>query len=473
MTIGRKEEQRELFEALEKREAQFVAVYGRRRVGKTFLIRETFRDRFVFCHTGLANAETKGQIEAFRQSICDWLDPACPPLKDWHDAFHRLVRSLPSESSEKAVVFIDELPWMDRPKSNFVDALEHAWNQWLSARRDIVLVVCGSASSWIVRKVFRDKGGLYGRVNRQIRLLPFTLSECEEFAREAGLELSREQILELYMVFGGVPWYWSLLRRGESATQAIDRLCFSTRGELAPEFSRLYASLFRRPEAYEAVVSALAARQCGLGRAEIAAAPGVPSGGALTKVLEDLEWCGFVRRYTPPQRKERDSVWQLLDAFTLFHFRFLAKGGCGGDRHYWENTSDSGARRAWRGLAFERVCLQHIDQIRNALGISGVSTQAWSWRTGPDADGNPGAQVDLVLDRADGIVDLCEMKCTSEPFAIGKDEDMALREKTGAFRRATGTRKAVHTVLVSANGIVHNAYAGNVQAIVTLDDLFK
>jgi hypothetical protein len=180
-----------------------------------------------------------------------------------------------------------------------------------------------------------------------------------------------------------------------------------------------------------------------------------------------------VRRYTPPGRKERDSVWQLLDAFTLFHFRFLANGGGGGDPHFWENTAGGGARHAWRGLAFERVCLQHVDQIRAALGISGVSTRTWSWRTGPDADGNPGAQIDLVLDRADGIVDLCEIKCTNEPFSIDKDEDLAWRTRAGLFRRATRTRKAVHTVLVSASGLVRNAYAGNVQAVVTLDDLFR
>lgn len=473
MLIGRDEERKDLLEALNRYESQFVVVYGRRRVGKTFLIREVYRDRFVFCHAGLANADTIGQLEAFRQSISDWLDPSCPSFKDWHEAFFGLIQRLPPEGKEKIVVFLDEMPWMDRPKSNFISALEHVWNQWLSARRDIVLVVCGSAASWIVRKVFRDHGGLYGRVTRRVRLEPFTLRECELFAESEGLALSRAQLLELYMVFGGVPFYWSLIRRGESAAQAIDRLCFSPRGELGREFARLFASLFRRPEPYVAAVTALATKKSGLTRAEISETSGIAQDGELSKVLEDLEWCGFVRRFWRPDRKERGSVWQLLDSFTLFHFGFIANGAAGGNPRFWEGGVETSAKNAWKGLAFERVCLIHVEQIKRALGISGVSVRAWSWRRAPDADGNPGAQVDLVLDRNDGIVDLCEMKCTDEPLVLGKEDDEKLRLRTSLFRLDTKTRKSIHTVVVSASGIVRNAYAYNVQATLTLDDLFK
>ena len=473
MLIGRNDERRELLDALDRDESQFIVVYGRRRIGKTFLIREVYRDRFVFCHTGLANAETVGQLEAFRQSVSDWLDPECPSFKDWHDAFFGLVQRLPPEGKEKVVVFLDEMPWMDRPKSNFVSALEHVWNQWLSARRDIVLVVCGSAASWIVRKVFQDHGGLYGRVTRRIRLDPFTLGECELYAESEGLALSRPQLLEFYMVFGGVPFYWSLVRCGESAAQAIDRLCFSPRGELGMEFARLFASLFRRPEPYVAIVTALAERKSGLTRDEIAKATGLAGDGELTKVLEDLEWCGFARRYWRPDRRRRGSVWQLLDSFTLFHFGFIANGTAGSDPRFWESGAGTGARNAWRGFAFERVCLLHIEQIKRTLGISGVSVRAWSWRRPPDADGNPGAQVDLVLDRNDGIVDLCEMKYTDEPLVLGKADDEKFRVRASLFRLDTKTRKAIHTVVVSASGLVRNAYANGVQAAITLDDLFR
>ena len=477
MLIGREEETRDLLDALDEYESQFLAVYGRRRVGKTHLVREVYRDRFVFCHAGLANAGTEGQLEAFRQSLCDWLLPdGCPTFKDWHDAFYALVDALPKvkrESREKMVVFLDELPWMDRPKSNLISALEHVWNQWLSARHDIVLVVCGSSSSWMVRKVFRDHGGLYGRLNRQIRLVPFSLRECELYCEARGLALSRTQILDAYMVFGGVPFYWSLLRPGESVAQAVDRLCFAPRGELAGEFRRLVASLFRRPEPYAAVASALGTRNSGLSRKEISVASGVPNGGTLTKILEDLEWCGFVRRDIPPGRKERDSVYQLIDAFSLFHLRFLAGAASGGDPRFWEGTAETGARRAWRGLAFERVCLVHAEQIKRALGIAGVHVRAYAWRRAPGPDGAPGAQVDLVLDRADGIVDLCEMKCTDAPFALDKAGDEALRRRESAFRDATKTRKAIHHVLVSAAGRARSQYMWSFQNVVALDDLFR
>ena len=471
--IGRINEINVLEEVLASPESEFVAVYGRRRIGKTYLIRNVFKGRFAFVHTGLANASMVGQLENFRASLSDGRLPQCPELKSWREAFRALARTFGPDTGEKQVIFIDELPWMDTPKSGFVSALEHFWNAWASARKDIVLVICGSASSWIVRKVFHDRGGLHNRVTHRIRLEPFSLAECEAYAKERKLALSRRQILEYYAIVGGVPFYWRLLVRGESIAQAVDRLCFSLTGELATEFNHLYSSLFRHPEDHIAVVKALAAHQEGLSRKEIAKASGVEIGGNLTRILEDLEESGFVRRFDYPGRRKRDAVYRLLDAFTIFHLKFIA-GNRNVGAGFWGAASASGAANAWRGYAFERTCLLHIAQIREALGIRGVVSKVYAWRKAPNAaKGLPGAQIDLVIERKDGITNLCEMKCTSSPFAITKkylDELISRRE---AYRESVKTADALHLTLVAAGGVARNEYYGEIQSEVSLDDLFR
>lgn len=470
--LGRKEEQAELLDAAQSSKSEFVAVYGRRRVGKTFLVEETFSGSFAFEHAGLAKAPLAVQLRKFRSSLRAFGLRDCPALRDWYAAFEELQRLLEGKPAGRKIVFVDEMPWLDTPRSNFVSALENFWNGWAARRKDVLLVVCGSATSWIVEKVLRDKGGLHNRVTRQIPLKPFTLGECERFADAQGLALSRREIVRLYMVLGGVPWYWSLLRPGRSAAQETDRLFFSENAVLADEFRSLFDSLFRTGSPHVRVVEALASRSAGLSRAEIAEAAGLADNGALTRLLEELVQCGFVRSYRPVGAKKKGSLHQLVDCLSLFHRRFVSGGDApaAGAENYWSATQESGARRAWEGLAFERVCLLHVRQIRRALGIEGVLASVCSWRA--SAGASPGAQADLVLDRADGVVDLCEMKWSEKPYAVDKAEEDALRRRRAVFLAETGTRKSVQTVLVSPEGIERNKHAAAVQAVVTLDDLF-
>ncbi len=469
--LARKEEQAELLDAVQSSKSEFVAVYGRRRIGKTFLVEETFAGSFAFEHTGLAKAPLAVQLRKFRSSLRTFGLRDCPALGDWYSAFEELQRLLEGRPAGRKIVFIDEMPWLDTPRSNFVSALENFWNGWAARRKDVLLVVCGSATSWIVGKIIRDKGGLHNRVTRQIPLKPFTLGDCERFADAQGLALSRHEIVRLYMVLGGVPWYWSLLRPGRSAAQEVDRLFFSENAILAGEFRSLFDSLFRAGSPHVRIVEALASRRSGLSRAEIAQAAGLADNGALTRLLEELQECGFVRAYRPFGAKKKGSVHQLVDCFSLFHRRFVASGAKGSDaENYWSATQESGDRRAWEGLAFELVCLLHVRQIRRALGIEGVLSSVCSWRA--PAAAKHGAQVDLVLDRADGVIDLCEMKWSEKPHAIDKAEDADLRRRRAVFLEETGTRKSVQTVLVSPEGVEHGRYASAVQAVVTLADLF-
>ena len=471
MIIGRKEEQQILHSAAPSENSEFVAVYGRRRVGKTYLIRETFGYKFTFQHTGLAKGNTKEQLFSFAISLRDAGYDDCPIPKSWLEAFSLLSTYLKNSTDEKKIVFLDELPWMDTPRSNFISAFEHFWNGWASARKDIVLIICGSATSWIINKVINDHGGLHNRVTKQIALQPFTLKECEMFAESKGLEMSRYQLAECYMVLGGIPYYWSLLEKGLSLAQNIDKIIFAKNGKLSNEFNQLYASLFKSPEQYIDIVTALGKKKAGMTREEIIAATDKYSNGALSKVLDELEYCGFIRKYNGFDKKSKQAIYQLIDNYTLFYFKFIQQNE-NNDEHFWSASIDSAMHRAWSGLAFERLCMAHTQQIKAALGIAGVLSNVYSWRKEAD-ETSDGAQIDLLIDRKDQVINLCEMKYSLSEYAIDAEYEQKLRNKKSAFIDTTNTRKAVHLTMVTTFGIKVNAHSGIVQNEITLEDLFS
>ena len=471
MIIGRKEEQQILHSAVQSENSEFVAVYGRRRVGKTYLIRETFGYKFTFQHTGLAKGNTKEQLFSFAISLRDAGYDDCPIPKSWLEAFSLLSAYLKNSTDEKKIVFLDELPWMDTPRSNFISAFEHFWNGWASARKDIVLIICGSATSWIINKVINDHGGLHNRVTKQIALQPFTLKECEMFAQSKGLEMSRYQLAECYMVLGGIPYYWSLLEKGLSLAQNIDKIIFAKNGKLSNEFNQLYASLFKSPEQYIDIVTALGKKKAGMTREEIIVATDKYSNGALSKVLDELEYCGFIRKYNGFGKKSKQAIYQLIDNYTLFYFKFIRQNE-NNDEHFWSASIDSAMHRAWSGLAFERLCMAHMQQIKAALGIAGVLSNVYSWRKETD-ETSDGAQIDLLIDRKDQVINLCEMKYSLSEYVIDAEYEQKLRNKKSAFINATNTRKAVHLTMVTTFGIKANAHSGIVQNEITLEDLFS
>lgn len=465
MLIGREAEKKVLLEASQSPYSEFVAVYGRRRVGKTFLVRETFGYHFVFQHSGVKDKSTAIQLDRFRQSLIEHGYDDCPEIRNWYKAFDALKEVINVSQDSKKVIFIDEMPWLDRPNANFVSALENFWNCWASARRDILLIVCGSASSWILKKVVFNKAGLHNRVTRRIVLQPFSLCECEAYAEDLGLVYTREQLAECYMILGGVPFYWSMMQRGLSVSQNIDELFFSRHDKLENEFSELYASLFNSPEPYIRIVTALSGKKSGMTREELLQASSSLSSGRLSSMLEDLERCGFVRRYTPLGRVKKGCLFQLIDNFTLFYFQFI-RPNHGVDPHYWTKNLESRLHSTWAGLAFERLCLLHVEQIKKSLGIRGVLTNEYAWYSKE-------AQIDLLIDRNDGIINLCEIKFADGKYEIKKNEYESLQNKKDVLKAETGTRKAVHFTYVTTNGLIPNAYASGVQSQVTLDALFE
>ena len=471
--IGREKEKKQLLSAFDSEYSEFVAVYGRRRVGKTFLIRETFNGAFTFQHSGLANSSMSDQLAAWADDIKEAGLEVKKTPKNWLEAFGLLKEVVKKSKDKRKVLFIDEMPWMDTPRSKFVMALEHFWNGWASARKDVLLIVCGSATSWIINNIFKNHGGLHNRVTCRIHLTPFTLHECEQYAVSNRLDLSKYQLLQGYMVLGGIPYYWSLLQRGMSIDQNIDELFFEENGSLRHEFGELYASLFKNPGPYIDVVTILGKKKVGMTREEILEHDArIADNGKLTHVLQDLEYSGFIRSYQAFGKKVRDKIFQLIDNYTIFYFRYLSDNR-ENDPHYWTHHIDTPVYHSWCGLAFERVCLAHIPQIKRALGIDGIATNVYSWQSKEQKDGVRGAQIDLLIDRADQVIDICEIKFSAREYLLGKDEADRLRNRKARFKEETKSRKALHTVLITTYGLAKNEYQGEVQREITAEDLMK
>ncbi len=465
--IGRLEEQKQLDRLLESRKAEFLAVIGRRRVGKTFLIRTYLGSHFCFHHTGLANASTEAQVENFHNSLIRQTPNynASVP-KGWLQAFQHLIDYLDQlDQEKKKVIFLDELPWMDTPRSNFLSALEHLWNSYLSARKDIILIACGSAASWIIENLIRNTGGLYNRVTQRMKIYPFNLNETEAFLQYKNVKLSRYQILQIYMVMGGIPFYLDQVLPECSAAQNIDAIAFSRNGLLRKEFPTLISSLFKKAKNHLLILKALSTKAKGMTRKEIVKITKLSSGGGFSSILEELEESGFITSYSPFKNKAKDTLYRLSDFYTMFYFRFLASERKY-DQGYWLNALDLPAHRAWSGFTFEQVCMEHLPQIKKAIGISGVQTQSSSW-TGR------GAQIDLLIDRRDLIITICEAKFSINEYQITSSYANNLRNKIGALRQESSSKKAIHLALITTYGLTNQSKYGDlVQQSIVMDDLF-
>ncbi len=471
MLISRDKEKKVLIDALSAEDSQFIAVYGRRRVGKTYLVRQVYGNQLTFDHSGLAIGGMREQLQAFTASIRRAGLNVKEEPKNWLAAFELLKDLILGAKAEKKIIFIDELSWMDTQKSGLLVALENFWNGWASAREDVVLVVCASATSWMLDKIVHNKGGLYNRLTAQIYLKPFRLSECEEYLKSQKIQLSRYDILELYMAIGGVPFYWKHVKKGLSVAQNIDAMFFAEDAPMKDEFKYLYASIFKNPQNYIDVVTALGSKKGGLTRNELAGEVGIPNSGYLTKIIDELISCGFIRKYTIFGKKIKDAVYQLTDFYTLFYFQFLKKRPS--DEHFWSLQADTPIRNTWCGLAFERVCLEHVAEIKAKLGISGVLTEVHSWSCKPDKEkGIKGAQIDLVIARNDRIINLCEMKYSISEYNITKKDDESLRNKMISLKSVSKTKYSIHPVLVTTYGLSEGMYSGIIQGVVTCEDLF-
>ncbi len=465
--IGRKKELAELKLVAESPEPEFVVVYGRRRVGKTYLVNQFFENKFVFKVTGIAerNAKEK-QLANFGEALRRYGSPLCPDPWTWTEAFASLRTLLETRRTKgKKVVFIDELPYMYTRRSDLVSALEHFWNDWGSTQSDLLLIVCGSATSWIVKNIVNNKGGLHNRLTRKVYLRPFDLAETKLYLESRGIVLEDRDIVETYMIMGGIPYYLRLLEKGKSLAQNVDEMFFMRKGRLDGEFDNLYSALYEESDSYVKVVRAISKMNRGLSREEIIRETGIKDGGGLSTILKDLDQCDIIRSYSGYGKRKKGVLYQLTDFYTFFYLKFIERHPAS-DKGYWMYQINTPAKNAWAGYAFEQLCLYHYPKIEKALGISGVQTSYSSWQSDD-------AQIDLVIDRADRILDICEIKYWSGEFTITKKYADNLRNKINAFSQKEKVRKAVHLIMITTYGVEKNEYFNMVQNEVTMKDLFE
>lgn len=477
--VGRKNEIQRLNNLYSSGKAELVAIYGRHRIGKTYLVNECFKGRIIFRHAGLSPVETESmsggsplrkQLKHFYNSLLlhGMKKSRCPD--NWLDAFLMLEMFLESkDKGERMVVFLDELPWMDTQKSGFITAFEGFWNTWACSHDNIMVIVCGSATSWISDKLINNHGGLYGRITCQIKLSPFTLKECEDFFKQKRIKLSRYDITQAYMIVGGIPYYLGYFEKGLSLAQNIDRMFFEKTAPLRNEYNRLFNSIFANPEMMMSIVELLNMKNSGYTRTEISEKSGYSKGGTFSDAIKALVESNFIVGYIPFGMGKRDECYKLIDPFCIFYLKFV-QGKEGLDSSFWQKNVMSGQVVIWRGIAFENVCFNHIKQIKSALGISGIITRqaAWSKRE----DDRDGTQIDMLIERNDNVVNMCEIKFYSKEFVVDKRYHGIMINREGLLEEAVPKRTVIHSTLITTYGIKNNEYSNDFDNVVILDDLF-
>ncbi len=479
--IGRDNEKRELKDIYNSGKPEFVVVYGRRRIGKTFLIRELFSEQFAFYHTGLSPVETDeenmllNQLQSFAISLKNYGLTNVKHPKKWIEAFEMLkeliLQKINENPKQRQVIFIDEMPWMDTPRSNFIPAFEHFWNGWCAGRTEIMLIVCGSATSWVSDNLMHNKGGLYGRLTQEIKLHPFSLKECESYYESNNIVMDRYSQLQTYMLLGGVPYYLSFLKKGLSLEQNIELLLTGKNAKLRNELDQLFRSLFNNHEECLKIIRMLASRHSGYTRKEIAEKLNIPYGGGLTRTLWMLEESDFIKQYTYYGKPSKETRYRLVDFFCLCAISILERE-TKPDAKTWLAPSKQKVMDAWFGFAFETLCWNHIPQIKKALGIPNVQTEEFSWRAEANEEHN-GAQIDLIIRRADRIINLCEMKFSVGEYTIDKNDDESIRNKEMVFKQLTKCKESIYPTLVTTYGLISNKYSHRIQSTITMDDLFE
>lgn len=468
--VGRERECLRLDRTMESNSSEFVAITGRRRIGKTYLINAYYEDAICFYFTGLQDLPLETQLEAFAQELSKRTKNIAPKINTWLEAFHYLKQYLSKvKSKKKKVIFFDELPWMDTPKSGFVQIFAHFWNSWAAWENNIVLVIAGSATSWIVKKIYNDRGGMHNRVTERLWLKPFTLKETEAYLKYKRVNLSQFEIAQIYMAVGGIPFYLNEIKPGQSANQIIQSLYFEPGALLRTEFDNLFHSIFNKADAHVRVIKQLAKHRYGLDRTELLKQAKITNSGGGTKILDDLLQTNYIAQMIPFGKKSNGAKYVLNDFYSMFYLNFVESKKI----RKWDNQFETANYQIWCGLSFERLCFMHETEIKHALGISGVHTES-SHLTLYDENKKAVAQIDLLIERKDNAFNLCEIKFTKDIYKMTEVEEIKIRKKEFYLRQKIKSRKSVFNTMITPFGCERNNmhYLGRIQAEVTLKDLF-
>ncbi len=486
MLIGRKSEVKKLNEYYNSSAAELIALYGRRRVGKTFLIDEVFEGRISFRHAGLSpidandkpakrkrQSRMKDQLSHFYRSLIEygWTSPKEP--KSWQEAFYMLEDLLNEKygRTDRILVFIDEIQWLDTPRAKFMTGFEAFWNGWACHRKNVCVIVCGSSSSWVLDHVINNHGGLYNRVTHEIKLSPFCLNECERFFASRDVMMSRYDIVQSYMMVGGIPYYLQYFEKENSLSQNIDRIFFADNAVLRDEYDRLFSSLFVNPETMKTIIGALFTKRRGLSRKELTSRTGIKDSGELSKQLKALISGDFIIAYDSFGNGKAETFYKLVDPFCNFYLEFIMGKKRTGQQN-WVNMDDTPTVRTWKGYSFENVCWNHRRQIKEALRIGGVSTteSLWSKRGTKELQGT---QIDMIIERKDHVVNMCEMKFYGDDYEVNLEDHKTLERRKKLLREIIPKKAIVHSTLVTTYGLVRNGYHSDFVNVIIMDDLFK
>jgi uncharacterized protein len=469
--VGRYEHKSLLDTAFKEHKASLITVYGRRRIGKTYLIKNYLSERITFQFSGIHNVTTEIQLEKFTTALATQFNNDIPLATphSWFAAFDLLTSFLHKKRAKKLVIFLDELPWMHTPKSNFLAAFENFWNSYAADKPNMMVILCGSAASWMIKNIVRNKGGLHNRITHKMVIHPFSLYETEQFLKSRGVYLNHYQMIQLYMALGGIPLYLEQALPGLSTAQIIDTTCFTKQGFMYNEFIDLYQALFYKSDRHINIVKALATKPMGLSRNQIIKTCKLQTGGTATTLLEELSTGGFITAYIPFGKKAKDAIYKLTDEYSLFYLKFM-EGNKQGGKGTWLQLSDTPSYKSWSGLAFETLCIKHIEPIKQALGIHTIYTTSSAWKS---TKASTNAQIDLVIDRKDQTINLCEMKFYDDTFTIDKKYAAALRQKASIFKQETKTRKQLSYTLITTFGLHKNEHSiGLVDTTITASQLF-
>jgi AAA+ ATPase superfamily predicted ATPase len=467
---GRHFEQKKMRGLLKTPESEMLALLGRRRVGKTFLIKKVYENEMLFHLTGIQDVSRKLQLENFIEARNNYF-PKSKKLEKpttWIQAFSQLKILIGKPTNKKRVLFFDELPWLASGSTEFLKAFDHFWNAW-AVDQHLVVVICGSATSWMITNIINHKGGLHNRVTQTIHLQPFTLLETEQYFEQKKIQIPRYSLIQLYMAFGGIPYYLKEVKRGQSVIQVIDQTCFGKQANLYGEFDNLYKALFKNHKKYVDVIRALSKKWKGLSRDEIIQEAALQSGGAVSTILRELEECSFIKSYVPFGKKERDTLYRLTDEYSLFYLRFIEKNKI--EKGFWIKKYNTPTVKTWQGYAFETICIKHIEGVKNALGISGIYTQEVSFLKRADAE-MQGCQIDMLIDRADSVINICEMKFYDGLYTITSKDITDLQHKKNTFQRTTKTKKQLFVTMITTHGIQETIHKHYIDKEVTMDALF-
>jgi uncharacterized protein len=452
--IGREIEAEKMRKFLLSSESELVAIIGRRRVGKTFLIKRVYKEEMAFHITGLQDVSRSMQLDNFVEARNQFFPEsiAFAKPKTWLAAFSQLKQLLGKPRKKKRVLFFDELPWLASNSNEFLKVFDHFWNTW-ALDQNLIVVICGSSASWMITNIINSKGGLHNRITQKIFLLPFTLHETERYLLSKGINMPRHSIISLYMATGGIPYYLKEVQKGDTAVSAIDKMYFGKKASLAGEFENLYKALFSNYEKHILIIRALATKWIGLTRSDIVEYTKLTTGGAISTTLTELETSGFIQSIRPFGKQQRETLYRLTDEYSLFYLHFIEANHHIKD--YWNKKYNTQAVKSWQGYAFENVVLKHIDGIKHALGISGILTSESSFYKKENKQ-EAGCQIDLLIDRGDNAINICEMKFYDGPYNLTEDYVKALQQKRNIFRETTKTKKQLFLTIVAADGLTNN-----------------